>query len=833
MSLWLTQFAIAAEDCAGTPQAIIQYLNKAEMQSAPYKLKVLAGTYVLNSAKYVWIIPSAFTMEGGYIDCNTRGPNGASATVLDASSFFPGFQLQSTGTLTIDGFTVLGGATTSFQGGDISEAGSLKITHTRVTQSQAVLTTNDGTMSLDDVLLDHAPIDMEAHCSARVDLYGSNAVTLKFVTLQTNSNENFCVESDGPQNTIKAYNSIVWPGNIWMDAAAWQQGYIFDFKLLNSLFNQVVPHQGTASEASSLHSNPLWANPAAGDFTLQSPPNPTSPAINAGADAAQLPGGISASDTDIAGNPRKVGSAPDMGAYESSVDDGTVFAVTTSDDCSTPLNLPSCGSLRDALARATAPTSTAPVKTVKFWIIDWMNQPICPAVINVASSLPDITTDVVIDGFSQGSISQIDPPLSWPNIDPYIFNASLCVNIVGPGSGVAFRVPAGSAGSLTLRGVGLGGFTQGVMLLGGANHQIAGNQFGGVTSNGVDLHSFSVAAVNMSPTVQPSGALIIGGDNVADRNVFLNAFSFNATAAKAILIGSGTVSAPDLCQIDGNLVGILPDGTSATGNDYGLVLTGDGCTVKSNWIAGSHKGAIWVQGQHYALQSNVIGLAPRSFAQQNNGGFGIRINGSNNLVGAPASDTVPPAPFVRGVGNYIEDMLGNGIVVADPASGNTLRGNWVINSGAGSMLAVDLGEDGPTMNDAADADTGPNMLQNFPEPHGLTWSVPPQPGANNAASLRVMLPTPTGPGAYRLDVYLGDGCDSSGRGLPLLWIGTYLADVVAGATRSEFDIPVSIPDYYDPSHAAVSLMSTDVATGNTSEIGACLPIDVLFKDGLD
>jgi trimeric autotransporter adhesin len=523
-----------------------------------------------------------------------------------------------------------------------------------------------------------------------------------------------------------------------------------------------------------------------------------------------------------------------MGAYESGVDDGVLFAVTTTDDCSTPLNLPSCGSLRDAIARATAPTSTAPVKTIKFWIIDWMNQPICPAVIHVASSLPDITTNVVIDGFSQGSINEIDPPLSWPNMDPYIFNANLCLDIVGPGSGVAFRVPAGSDGSLTLRGVGLGGFQQGVMLLGGGNHQIAGNQFGGVTSNGVDLGGFSIQAVNMSPANQPSGALIIGGDNVADRNVFLNAFSFGASAAKAIFIGPGTISDPSLCQIDGNLVGILPDGTGAPGNDYGLVLTGDGCTVRSNWVTGSHKGAIWVQGQHYVLQGNVLGLAPRTFAPQNNGGFGIRINGSNNLVGAAASDTVSLTPFIRGVGNYIEDMSGNGIVIASPGTGNTLRGNWIINSGAGSgMLAVDLGEDGATSNDVGDSDAGANNLQNFPEPHGFTWAAPPQPGVTNDATVRMTLMSTPMPASYNVDVYLGSGCDPAGRGLPELWIGRYSANVPSSPATNVFEVPVSIPDYFDPAHAAISLMATSLADNDTSEISACLPIDSIFRDGLE
>ena len=542
--------------------------------------------------------------------------------------------------------------------------------------------------------------------------------------------------------------------------------------------------------------------------------------------AAQIPGGISVDRYGFAGNPRVIGSAPDMGAYESTIDDGALFGVTTATDCSTPLNQPSCGSLRDAIARANAPTATAPVKTIKFWIIDWMNQPICPAVISVNSSLPDITTNIVIDGYSQGSINQIDPPLSWENTDPFAFNASLCINIVGPGSGVGFRVPAGSSGSLTLRGVGLGGFSQGVMLLGGANHQIAGNQLGGTTSNGVDLHGFSAHAINLSPTVQPSGALIVGGDNPADKNVILDASSGGGIGAHAIYIGATTVSDPDHCQIIGNLVGILPNGMSAPGNDYGLILTGDGCTVRNNWIAGNTLGAIWLQGQHYVVQSNYIGVAPLSFVPQLNGGFGVLVSGSNNVVGAPVADFVPPTLFELGLGNYVSDIPDGGIVVAAPGVSDTLRGNLVVNSGnATGNPANDLGDDGPTDNDAGDADAGVNNLQNFPQPHGVAWTAPPALDATVNTTLE------TQPGFYNIDVYLGKSCDAHGRGAPGLWVGSFEVFVTDAAAAEAFSVPAKIPtDYFDPATAAISLTATSELDGSTSEIGTCMSIDTIFKD---
>ncbi|MET0232461.1 MAG: choice-of-anchor Q domain-containing protein, partial [Rhodanobacteraceae bacterium] len=645
-----------------------------------------------------------------------------------------------------------------------------------------------------------------------------------------------CIDAsfaDSRHNNVAIFNTILWPGDIKADTSGWIDGNTFNLSIHNSIYGQLISNNGTLTETESLHTDPLWRNPSAGDYSLQVPPAPISPAINSGAGAASVPGGISASDVDIAGVTRLIGSAPDIGAYESAVDDGALFAVTTTDDCSTPLNQPSCGSLRDAIARATAPTATAPVKTVKFWITDWMLQPVCPAEIHLNSGLPDITSNVVIDGFSQGSINEIDPPLSWPNIDPYIFNASLCIAIIGPGSGYGLRVPAGSNGSLTLRGVGLGGFGQGIMLLGGANHQIAGNQFGGVTNNGTNLHGFSADAINVSPSVQPSGALIIGGDNYADRNVFLNAFSFNAIAAKAILMQSNVVSDPNLCQIVGNLVGIQPDGTSATGNDYGMILSADGCTIKNNWIAGNHTAGMWIQGQHYVVQGNVLGLAPRSFAQQNNGGPGILINGSNNTIGASASSDVLPPLFDQGEGNYIQDFMDSGIAVFGAATANTLRGNSLLHTGFGTgNPAIDLGDDGATGNDASDLDTGANGLQNFPVLHGLSWSSPPQPGTWNSANLGATLVAQ--PGTYNVDAFLGEGCDANGRGHPEVWIGRATVTVTDAAVPTAMTVPASVrTDYFDPALASVTLMATNMTDGNTSEVGVCLAIDAIFKDGFE
>jgi hypothetical protein len=117
----------------------------------------------------------------------------------------------------------------------------------------------------------------------------------------------------------------------------------------------------------------------------------------------------------------------------------------------------------------------------------------CPSVIYLASPLPALTSTVIVDGYTQ--------PGSFPNDSDTVFDASLCV-LIKPATAAtsAFRVASNANGggnaSLTLRGVGLGGFGQDVILLGGANHVIVGNQFGGI-ANGVVLGNSSLSDITI------------------------------------------------------------------------------------------------------------------------------------------------------------------------------------------------------------------------------------------------------------------------------------------------------------------------------------------------
>ena len=119
--------------------------------------------------------------------------------------------------------------------------------------------------------------------------------------------------------------------------------------------------------------------------------------------------------------------------------------------------------------------------------------------------------------------------------------------------------------------------------------------------------------------------------------------------------------------------------------------------------------------------TEVTGLALYRF-----GGDGVRINGSANLLdrvfigtdatGATAFGNSGRGVRVQGGDNAVSNTTiafngDDGIAVLGGV-GNDLSYNNSIFSNGG--LAIDLGDDGPTPNDRADADAGPNNLLNAP-----------------------------------------------------------------------------------------------------------------------
>lgn len=846
--------------CVTSAQDLINQLHLAADPEldAPYVIHVQEGTYnftVPLDTEY----PPNILRQPTYIQGGFRGPNCSGGrdidyrqTVFDLGKHAVSLRQfnpdLSSNRLQLDDLTLKNATSVSLDAGAWDAACNLcSDTPGKIVLQDVHVTGITGQLSLypvkssavlTNVLLDHLGAPADA-CQVKFNIFNDLAIYMNHVSADLSAGRNFCIDAgyDGAFQ-VNLSNSIVWSsdgssGKLKASHSNESTDPI-NLQLNHSIYRIDSSGFGAVSTTELGNFNPVvdpqWNNPAGGDYGLKV----SSPAVDSGTTA--VTGGEPS--TDAIGNPRRTaGSPPDRGALESPWTTVDLFDVTNTND-SGP------GSLRAAITNAN--NSNAAHATIRFAIPDPANpqQGLCPAVINVAAQLPDIghaqAQSLLIDGYTQS-------PARW-NAEPETFDGALCVALIGAGANFALRVPAQTPDpanggalapnqvSLYLSGLGIGDFRQGVMLLGGRDHTVVGNQFGGVmpTATGqLQLYGFDYAALNVD-IVGDSGTLRVGGNDLRDRNVFLNATSFGALpSATAIMIGTHIISDPAHCQVIGNNVGVPDDGMQVPPTvDYGMQLDSTGCYVAGNRFAGMKRDAIYVNGGSYnVIQNNTLGLFPYGFDLSSvNSGAGIRLNGSHNVVGQQADTGGAASDYA----NLIEFMDQGGIVGMS-GSGNALRGNALLYNGAADAdLNIDLGTDGPTQNDSGDSDSGPNNRQNFPIVHSVVGAAAPA-TKNVALTLGGRLGSTPGPGFYQIDVYYDeDGCTAGGRGSARSWIGgENFVYIPVGASAASWSTIVKVPTYYN--YGAVSVTATNNSNGDysTSELGECFPLDTLFRDGFN
>jgi len=768
--------------------------------------------------------PQPITLEGGYTaNCASRSVSAANTIIDMGGNFFSLTQLSASPTalISLEGLTLRNGysviLSTGQYGSFSDDAGAVRLSHVRITNFNASSTSVDplfrdfpvklvshaASITLEDVQFDHlTQLSGSTSCAVNLSLDEDSLASLHYVNADLSSAKKLCVsvEKSSGNYAAEIYNSIVWSsdgsavGIATLDETNSRTS--FSLKLVNSLYRSgSIGGVASVTTSNPLFSDPLWSLPSSGNYHLAF----NSPAVNSG--TLVVPGGSPA--TDIEGVARIVGSAPDRGASESTFTDLTSFTVTNNSDCTAT----NCGSLRDAITQS---NSNGNASTISFNIPNTVGSP-CPHAIGLGSPLPPITSPITIDGYSQ--------PGSAQNNDADAFNASLCV-LVKPASGTlstALRVSTGSTNaSLVVRGLGMGGFSQPVLLLDGINHVIAGNQFGG-SVGGISLPGAGFYAIAVGGNATAS--IIIGGTSLIDRNVIVG-------AAAGVNIENG-VSAPDGCQIVNNLVGLGADGTTVIPNSTGIDVSGDGCEIVGNRIAGGDRG-IWINGgNNNVVQRNQVGIDVNGNNAENT--VSILVSGNNNAIGTLAGGGV--------FGGYFGNMIhykgsdGAGIQMLS-GTGNAIRTNLMVTTGLSSSMGtdIDLGAAGATPNDNGDGDSGANNLQNFPLVTGLVFNTAPLPGALSVpVTIKGTLNSQSG-NNIRIDAYYSASCNSSGRGSA----GAYIGKVTTGISIYASDVNFTMTSFLPTvaGGAVVSLTATDYA-GNTSEIGTCFPVDRIFKDGVE
>lgn len=594
------------------------------------------------------------------------------------------------------------------------------------------------------------------------------------------------VEVYQPSNAGAAFlvNNILWNGA----ATAFTVNGFYTGPYAS--YNIMGPTVGTLlSNTANVNADPKFVDAANHDYHLQN----TSPAVNSGGPSNLVIGGYPSRDLD--GGARVVGSKIDRGAYESAVDDLNDFKVTSTLDASHATNPNvncNAGSttctLREAMIRA---NSNAGASKISFGIA-------CPSLLQLGSTLPDITSDVTIDGYTN--------PGATMNSSYAGFDANLCVYVNGNGA-AARAIHTTSGGRVTVQGLGFAGFTsEAVLIDAGTGHSVSGNQFGGI--------AFAAANQNAIRVTGAAGTVFIGGyDSPAVRNLIVNAVStgitIDSTAGKS--------------SVGNNLIGIGPDGHTTNGNGIGVyVFNSPGNVIEYNNIGGNTGAGIVLAGpstHDTIVQYNRIGYATDDTTLAQNGGAAVQLTfgATGNLIGASGNGT--------GGGNLINSVTSGVQFTASAGSGNRVLANAPFIAG-GAGVPIDLGAIGPTPNDGSDLDGGPNSTQNYPVVMNA-FRTP------TAEWIEVSLDTIAGD-SFRLDLYWDTCCSGLGsppRGSSRKYVARSGTPVTNGVGHSHQWIKLAP---LTGSLGAISATATSAA-GDTSEFGpyAAESGDMVFRDDFD
>ncbi len=225
-------------------------------------------------------------------------------------------------------------------------------------------------------------------------------------------------------------------------------------------------------------------------------------------------------------------------------------------------------------------------------------------------------------------------------------------------------------------------------------------------------------------------------------------------------------------------------------------MVGGTTAATRNLISGNNGSGIIVEenAHNSDITGNYIGLGIDGNSALANVGAGVVISGTNTSLGGTEAGKPNLIAFNGGDGVQVRFGTGNQVVA------NSIHSN--------GSLGIDLLPGGVTTNDAGDADTGPNGLQNYP--------------VISAVALSGQTTTITGTfsskpnTSYTLHFYHSPTCDASGSGEGKTYMDKAEVNLGDSGTAS---INLSFP-FLIPQGSFVTATATDSA-GNTSEFSVC------------
>ncbi len=478
--------------------------------------------------------------------------------------------------------------------------------------------------------------------------------------------------------------------------------------------------------------------------------------------------------------------------------------------------------------------------------------------IKPATALPFMTQRVFIDGYSQ--------PGSLQNTQVVGDNAVVLIELDGSNSNPALQLEGANSSSSTIRGLAISHLAPiGIIIHSGSNNDLVIGNFIGTNAAGtVSSGTFNAM------TVDSSDGAVIGGTAPSARNVLggANASVFLADSSNAViqgnyvgidrtgsvmlsppqqgiqingasnntLIGGATAGAGNVIgswvahgiflagtgsnnRVQGNLVGTDAMGTTRLGGGaQGLGYLGSGTNNKiggaaageGNLIAGANSNGILLGGTSTDLlvQGNLIGTDITGVLPLGNGTDGIKVFSGSGVIGGASP----------GAANRIAFNAAQGVDVSNGATGWPINGNSIYaNGGLGISLS---GGSIPTPNDAGDADTGPNNLQNYPVISAVTIS--PNTTVHVSGSLNSATST-----IFRLEFFANANCDDAGNGEGKIFIG------FANVTTNPNDVTFGPLTFAVPADRHVITATATDPAGNTSEFSVCSTQDTIFSDSFE
>lgn len=488
--------------------------------------------------------------------------------------------------------------------------------------------------------------------------------------------------------------------------------------------------------------------------------------------------------------------------------------------------------------------------------------------ITLGSTLPDITDIVTIDGYTQAGSSE--------NTMQVGDDAKLMIEVSGAGLCSCVPMFFIAASGSHVRGLVIdhtsssGIFVQAIS--GTTSDVVVEGNFIGVDATGMNV----AASTNQAPVKIFGNANRLGGTTVAERNVVggggntivslggtgniiqgnyigvsadgaqglqQNGDGFATTAidlsfTNGTLVGGstpgagnvlfGTLASVHLGQlaqnavIKGNYIGTDATGTIGLGATYGIytdnhpsgAIIGGALAGEGNVISGNGIGIQLGDGASGTIiKGNRIGTDAGGTKPVPNRGDGIHVTTPSELsvIGGSA-----PAE-----GNTIAYNCSNGVAIAT-STGWAMLGNS-IHSNVGLGISLQDADGTPVPNDAGDADTGSNNLQNFPE----ITAAPITAGFVDLAGTLNSVASKT----YRLEFFSGIGCHAAGNGEGRHYLGAL--DVITdgngnasfGSGTASYAVPAG--------HTLFTATATD-PDGNTSEFSKCFGIaDLILHAGFD